>query len=169
MIDKINHWLIILLKVVSGSAIVFMALIAFVDAGGRQLHMPILGAYEFVKLALMLFFFASIGLVVRDDSQIRVGLMAELYKPLAAKIEGRITLVVEVIAMAGLSWMIFDQASRLTRFGTVSSFFHFPMGPWVFLGALMTLVGVWFAILNLGRWRTIGEAPVRHLQPGEEI
>lgn len=168
MIDKINHWLIIFVKVVSGCALVFMAGIAFVDATGRQMHMPLLGAYEYVKLALMTFFFASIGLVVKEDSQIRVGLLAELYKPRLARIEKYFTLVVEVLALVVLSWMIFDQASRLARFGTVSTFFRIPMAPWVYLAAAMSVIAVWFGVQNVWRAFRKEEQPRPNSIPGEE-
>ncbi|MCD7058629.1 TRAP transporter small permease subunit [Pelagibacterium xiamenense] len=126
-----------------------MTSIAFVDAIGRQFRRPVLGASEYVELALLTFFFASLALVVRDDSQIRVGLFADLYKPRLAAIERVFTGVVETLVLIGIAYMIFDQAGRLSRFGTVTYFLKIPVAPWVFGAAVMCVIAVWFGILNL--------------------
>jgi TRAP-type C4-dicarboxylate transport system permease small subunit len=167
MIASINRWLIFIVRVISGCAFLFMVGVSFVDAIGRQLHMPLLGSYEYVRLALITFFFASLALVVRDDGHIRVGLFADLYKPRLAKIERYFTGIVEAAALVLLSWMIFDQASRLERFGTVSTFFRIPMSPWVYAAGVMSLIAIWFAIINLGKLRP-EQKPRAHALPEEE-
>lgn len=167
MITTINRWLSFIALVISGAALAFMASVAFVDAIGRQLHMPLLGSYEYVRLASMTFFFASIAIVVRDDAQIRVGLFVDLYKPRLATIERYFTGIVETLALLVFSWMIFDQASRLDRFGTVSTFFRIPMAPWVYAAAIMSLISIWFAVQNLFKLRK-GPEPRPHALPDEE-
>lgn len=149
MINGITRILGILCTIVSGTAFVFMAFIAFVDSIGRQLNSPLLGASEYVEFALLVFFFASIPIVFRDNEHIRVGLFTDLYKPKLARLEYRFTGIVEVLALAIFAYMIFDQANRLDRFGTLSSHFRIPMAPWVYLAFVMCVIAVWFALMNL--------------------
>lgn len=149
MVDRINRFLGLLSLVISGGAFFFMTTLAFVDAIGRQLRHPVLGASEYVSLALITFFFGSLALVVRDDSQIRVGLLVETYKPRLAAIERYVTGILETLVLIGLTYMIFDQASRLSRFGTVTHFWKIPVAPWIFAAALMCLIAVWFGAQNL--------------------
>lgn len=167
MIQSINRWLLVFVRMVSGAAFVFMAGIAFANAIGRQFNRPLLGAYEYVELALLIFFFASIALVVRDDAQIRVGLLADLYKSRLAKIERWFTGIVEVLALCGLTYLIFDQASRLERFGTVSTYFRIPMAPWLYAAGALGVLAIWIAIQNLGKLRE-GPQPRPHALPDEE-
>lgn len=150
MIKKINKWLELGCMTVSGAAVVFMALVAFVDSIGRPFSHPLPGASEFVSSALMVFFFAGLPLVVKDDSHIRVGLMADFYGPRARKIEGRFTLVVETLAMLAFAWMIADQAGRLGRFGTTSVYFEMPVAPWVGVAFVFTVIAIWFAAQPYG-------------------
>lgn len=167
MVDRINRFLSLVSLVISGGAFFFMTVIAFVDAIGRQFRHPVLGASEYVSLALITFFFGSLALVVRDDSQIRVGLLVDFYKPRLAIIERYFTAVVETIVLVGLTYMIFDQASRLARFGTVTYFWKIPVAPWLFASAIMCLVAVWFGIQNLINVRQQATPPA-HSQPEEE-
>jgi|TARA_A100001391_G_scaffold202437_2_gene192001 TRAP-type C4-dicarboxylate transport system permease small subunit len=167
MIESINRWLMVIVRVVSGAAFVFMMGVAFIDSIGSQFNRPLLGVYELVEIALMLLFFSSMALVVREDSQIRVGLLADLYKPRLARIEKYFTGILEVIALCVLCWMVFDQASRLQRFGTVSTYFRHPMAPWVFAAAIMTVIAVWFGIQQVWQVRK-GPTPRPHALPDEE-
>jgi TRAP-type C4-dicarboxylate transport system permease small subunit len=168
MIDTINRWLLGLCRVISGAAFVFMASVAFVDSIGRMLSMPLLGANEYVRLALIVFFFASISLVVEGDAHIRVGLFADLYKRRLARIERYFTGVVEFLAMGVFAWMIWDQAERLARFGTLSSYFKIPIAPWVYAAAALSVVAMWFALQRL--WTVHTEArPRPHAIPDEDI
>lgn len=144
MIDKINLWLARLSSLVAGVAIVLMTVVAFVDVIGRKLNHPLDGAEEYVSLMLLVFFFAALPLVVRDDSHIRVGLLSDLYGSLATRIEKYFTAVVELLSLGVLTYMIFDQADRLARFGTLSVHFLLPMAPWVLVAALFTAVATWF-------------------------
>lgn len=129
-------------------SMIIMVSVAFTDSIGRQVNHPLLGASEYVEFGLLIFFFASISLVIRDDGNIRVGLLAELYGPKLTKIEHNVTALVEVIGIAFFAYMIFDQANRLLRFGTLSSFFHVPMAPFVFVAFGLVTGAVWFAIRN---------------------
>ncbi|MEF2070718.1 TRAP transporter small permease [Consotaella aegiceratis] len=153
--------------IISGVAIVFMASVAFVDSIGRELNHPLQGGDEYVSFALLVFFFASLPLVVRDDAHIRVGLFAELYKRRLATMERVFTGVVEALALCVFTWMLFDQASRLNRFGTLTVFFQMPVAPWVFLGSVLSLVATWFAFRDL--WMThVGPIPRPHAIPDYE-
>lgn len=167
MIETINRWLLFAIKLVSGVAFAFMTGVAFVDSIGSMFNKPLIGIYEYVEIALMLLFFSSIALVVKEDSHIRVGLLADLYGPRLARIERYFTAVLEVVLLAALCWMIFDQASRLARFGTVSTYFRMPMAPWVFAAAVLCSLSLWFAILGLWKFRK-GPTPRPHALPGEE-
>lgn len=149
MVQHINRILGQAALIISGLAFFFMTAIAFVDAIGRQLRHPILGGPEYVSLALITFFFASLALVVRDDSQIRVGLLVDFYKPRLAAIERYVTAVFETIILIGLAYMIFDQAMRLARFGTVTHFWKMPVAPWLYAAAFMCLIAIWFGVQNL--------------------
>lgn len=149
MIKLIDLWLGRFCLAVSGCAILAMTLVAFGDSIGRKLDHPLYGASEYVIFALVIFFFSSIPLVVRDNSHIRVGLFADLYKPRLSRIEGYFTGLGEIAALVIFTWMIFDQADRLERFGTLSVFFELPLAPLVYIAALFGLISIWFAGHNL--------------------
>lgn len=167
MIHRINRFLGLVSLTISGAAFFFMAAIAFVDAIGRQFRHPLLGSTEYVSMALVTFFFASLALVVRDDSQIRVGLLVDFYKPRLAAFERYFTGIFELLALTGLAYMIFDQASRLGRFGTVTPFLKIPVAPWIYASAIMCLIALWFGIQNVIKL-TQQPTPSSHSVPEEE-
>ena len=167
MIDTINRWLLLLCKTVSGIAFCFMALVAFVDSISRMTSKPLLGGSEYVEFALIIFFFASLPFVVRDDQHIRVGLFADLYKPALHRMEQIFTLLCEIAALCVLSYMMFDQGSRLLRFGTLSSYLKVPWAPFAFVAAVLSLAAIWFAVLNLVRLRD-DPGPHPHAIPDDE-
>lgn len=149
MIKRIDLWLSRLCLFASGTAIIVMALVAFIDSIGRTLNHPLQGASEYVIFSLLIFFFSAMPLVVRDNAHIRVGLLADLYRPRLAHIETIFTGLIEVIALSAFAWMIFDQADRLQRFGTLSVFFELPMAPFVAIAGVFSVISIWFAIHNL--------------------
>lgn len=149
MIDKINLWLGRLCAVVAGVALVLMTLVAFVDSIGRKLSHPLHGAEEYVTFTLPIFFFAAIPLVVQANGHIRVGLLTELYNARARHIEKYVTAVLELAALGGFAWMMFDQADRLARFGTLSVHFLMPIAPWVYAAAVLTLIAVIFMLSSV--------------------
>jgi TRAP-type C4-dicarboxylate transport system permease small subunit len=136
-----------------------MALVAFFDSIGRMIDRPVLGANEYVSFALLLFFFASLPLIVRDNEQIRIGLVADLYKPKLARMEKLFTRCGELVALGLMSWMMFDQASRLARFETVSAYFKLPLAPWVYVAAILSICAIWFGVRNF--WRADKSAEPR--------
>ncbi len=169
MIDSINRWLLRLCKLVSGVAFCFMALIAFVDSISRMTNTPLLGGSEYVEFALVIFFFATLALNVKDDQQIRIGLFADLYKEPLATLEKLFTGVCEVIALGVLCWLMFDQAERLARFGTLSSYFKVPYAPFIYIGTAFTVVALWVAIHNLWSQRKPPVRPRPHAIPEDEV
>ncbi|MDS9469889.1 TRAP transporter small permease [Paracoccus sp. MBLB3053] len=169
MFHNFNRWLGGICAAISGLALILMALVAFIDSIGRQIGKPLPGAGEYVTFALMIFFFAAMPLVIRDDAHIRVGLFSDLYKPRLTRIERRFTGFFEIVAMAAFGWMMFDQANRLDRFGTLSVYFEVPMAPWIYAAAGFCVVATWFAILGLRHVLTDrGPLPHPHALPDEE-
>ncbi|EPX82896.1 TRAP-type C4-dicarboxylate transport system, small permease component [Rubellimicrobium thermophilum DSM 16684] len=167
MLHQIDRILLGLSRIVSATAFVFLTVIAFVDSIGRMLSMPLLGASEYVQLALLVFFFASIALVVEGDAHIRVGLFADLYKGRLARLERYVTGVAECLAMGLLAWMIWDQADRLARFGTLSAYLGIPLAPWLYAAAALSAVGMWFAVRRL--WAVHAEMrPRPHAIPDKD-
>ncbi|KRA47205.1 TRAP transporter small permease [Devosia sp. Root635] len=149
MIDRMNLWLARLCAIVAGTALVIMMLVAFVDSVGRKLNHPLHGAEEYVTFTLLTFFFAAIPLVVQSNGHIRVGLFTDAYAPALKQAEKYFTAVVELLCLAGLTWMIFDQADRLARFGTLSVHFLMPVAPWVYAAAILTLTALVFMAFNV--------------------
>lgn len=134
---------------VSGTALVAMVLVSFVDSIGRQLSMPLAGAGEIVSFTMCIFFFASLALVTRHDAHIRVGLVAELYPDHLRRKERNIVGVLEILCMLVFSWMVIDQASRLYRFGTQTGYFEMPVYPAAFAAAVLSLIAICFAVENV--------------------
>ena len=159
MLAKINKILEYICVFVAGCAIIFMGAIAFVDSIGRPLAMPLPGASEMVSFALMLFFFSALPIVILYNAHIRVGLLTDLYGPRGTRIEAYITGIAELLAMLLLSWMVYDQGSRLTRFGTLSTYFEVPMAPWTYIAFAFTAIGAWFALVTIGRNTRVDDTP----------
>ena len=167
MLKRIDRAISVICQAVSGIAFCFMALIAFVDSIGRMFDHPLLGAAEYVEFALLLFFFSSLAFVVRDDSQIRIGLFSDLYKPKLQRLEGLFTNLGELLALCLLAYMMWDQANRLLRFNTLSSFFKIPFAPWVFAATVLSLAAIWFAVRKLVKRRN-DPVPRPHAIPEED-
>ncbi|NVO25557.1 TRAP transporter small permease [Donghicola mangrovi] len=159
MIKTIDLWLGRFCLAVAGLSISAMALVAFVDSIGRKFDMPLYGGSEYVIFALLTFFFSALPLVVRDNSHIRVGLFADLYKARLSRIEALFTGTLEVLALCAFTYMIFDQANRLERFGTLSVYFELPMAPLVYMASLFCLIAIWFASHNV--WLMHSDATLR--------
>lgn len=168
MLDTVNRWLLTLCQIVSGLAFCFMALVAFADSFSRKTSHPLLGGSEYVEFALIIFFFASLGMAVKDDQQIRVGLFSDLYKPRLKKMERIFTGLCEIIALCVLCYLMFDQASRLARFGTVSTYLGVPWAPFVYIAATISLIAIWMAVMNFFKPHS-EPAPRPHAIPDEDI
>lgn len=149
MIKVIDLWLGRLCLTVAGLSVCAMALVAFIDSIGRKLNHPLYGGSEMVTFALVTFFFSALPLVVRDNSHIRVGLFADLYKNRLSRIESYFTGTLEVVALLAFCWLIFDQVQRLERFGTVSLFFELPLAPIISVAAFFCAISIWFAAHNV--------------------
>lgn len=168
MFDTINRWLIRICQVVSGISFCFMALVAFADSFSRKTSHPLLGGSEYVEFALIIFFFSSLGMMVKDDEQIRVGLFSDLYKPKLKKMERIFTGFCEIIALCVLCYLMFDQASRLDRFGTVSTYLGVPWAPFVYIAAAISVIAIWMAVVNFFK-PYIDTGPHPHAIPDEDI
>jgi TRAP-type C4-dicarboxylate transport system permease small subunit len=160
MIARINRLLELLSRIVSGASIMLMMAVAFIDSIGRPLSLPLPGGNEYVSFLLLVFFFSSLPLAVIGNGHIRVGFLADFYSGRMNRAERLVTAVLEVLALAVLAWMIFDQALRLQRFGTQSVYFEWPIAPFVYLACVFTCVALWFAIQSLGASRSGHLAPV---------
>lgn len=158
MIRTVNRFFELLSRVVSGASIMLMMAVAFVDSIGRPLSLPLPGGNEYVSFLLLVFFFSSLPLAVIGNSHIRVGFLADFYSGGMNRAERRVTAVLEVMALAVLAWMIFDQALRLQRFGTQSVYFEWPIAPFVFVACVFTCIALWFAFQSLGQDRPAHEA-----------
>ena len=159
MLNRLNGVLTLICTTIAGAALCFMALIAFVDSIGRMMNSPLLGANEFIQFALITFFFAALPIAVKDDQQIRIGLVVDLYSAGIARLERWLTGVGDVVALILLTYMMYDQAMRLLRFGTITTFLQIPVAPWVLSATVFAALALWFALLNL--WNLRREAAPR--------
>lgn len=149
MIETINRWVLSVCMLIAGTAFTVMATVSFVAAIGRMVNNPLQGSHEFVKLSLIIFFFSSLPLVVHSDTQIRVGLLNDLYKPWLAHIEKYFTAICEIAALTLISWLVYSYATRLEQFGTVTNYFQIPLAPWCYCAAALSILALWFGVQNL--------------------
>ncbi|SLN26796.1 Tripartite ATP-independent periplasmic transporters, DctQ component [Aquimixticola soesokkakensis] len=141
---KLSKYLDIFCATVSGLCMIAMIGFNFADSIGRQLSRPLLGAQEAVSFLLAIFFFASLSLVTRENANIRVGLLVELYPAGLRKAERVFGALIEALCTALLVWMVFDRAARLENIGTLGTHYIVPLYPFVYAGALLLLCALVF-------------------------
>ena len=72
---QIQHYLLLVLKVVVFISLCSMSLVSVVDASGRYIfNSPLLGSTEIIELLMILVIFGSIPIVSQTQSHVRVDL-----------------------------------------------------------------------------------------------
>ncbi|MFV0243962.1 MAG: TRAP transporter small permease [Qingshengfaniella sp.] len=146
---RIARLLDIIAATISGLAMIGMIAVGFTDSIGRQIGSPLLGAQEFIQLLLLVFFYASLIILVRENAHIRVGLVVETYGKVLAKVQFVFSAAVEIACTIGLAWLTWDFAERTMRIGKLSTHHRIPLAPWMFFAAGLAVIG---AVLIIDRY-----------------
>lgn len=141
--------LLIVLGVLSGTMLLAMAGVTFLDVGGRALFdRPIPAAYELVQICQAVLVFAALPLATRARMHITMGVSLAFIGPRAAAWLAALVDLVSVLFLALFAWRLWLMAGYLTEMGETLMFLRVPVGPLVhFMAAMSALSALYLAIV----------------------
>lgn len=136
-----HSWLDIALGALASVLLMFMVLLTFADVMGRYVFdAPIKGGFELTELALLVLIFAGLPLASRGDEHVTMDFIDKILSPAAQIMLQRIVHLLCGALIVGLSWLVYLKAGKIMDYGDTTDVLKVPVGPFVYVMALMVLV-----------------------------
>ena len=127
----------------AAAAILLFCLMAVttVDVIGRYLfNIPLRGGFEMTELLLLTLIFAGLPLVSRADEHVTMDFIDVLFGERGRQWIRRIVDLLCGLILIGLAWRVYIKAGKIAGYGDTTDILRIPVGPFVYLMALMVLV-----------------------------
>jgi TRAP-type C4-dicarboxylate transport system permease small subunit len=127
----------------AAAAILLFCLMAVttVDVIGRYLfNIPLRGGFEMTELLLLTLIFAGLPLVSRADEHVTMDFIDGLFGERGRQWLRRIVELVCGLILIGLAWRVYIKAGKIAGYGDTTDILRIPVGPFVYLMAIMVLV-----------------------------
>src|SRR5438046_66551 len=113
-------------------------LITFADVVSRYLfNWPLRGAFEATELMLLVLIFAGLPLVSHADEHVTMDFIDRMLTPRATAALVRVVHALCAAVMFFLAWQVWIKATRIAGYGDTTDVLRIPVGPFVYLMALM--------------------------------
>jgi TRAP-type C4-dicarboxylate transport system permease small subunit len=127
----------------AAAAILLFCLMAVttVDVIGRYLfNIPLRGGFEMTELLLLTLIFAGLPLVSRADEHVTMDFIDGMLGERGRQFIRRFVDLLCGLIILGLAWRVFVKAGKIAGYGDTTDILRIPVGPFVYLMALMVLV-----------------------------
>jgi TRAP-type C4-dicarboxylate transport system permease small subunit len=127
----------------AAAAILLFCLMAVttVDVIGRYLfNIPLRGGFEMTELLLLTLIFAGLPLVSRADEHVTMDFIDAMLGERGRQFIRRFVDLLCGAILVGLAWRVFVKAGKIAGYGDTTDILRIPVGPFVYLMALMVLV-----------------------------
>jgi len=124
------------------AVVLFMLMVLrCIDVVGRYgFNAPVPGTSELTGLGLGLLIFGALPLVTAHSEHVSVGLLEAMIGHRSRPLERVVLLSTSLVALALMTWRLWDKARSLTAYGDSTSYLHVPLAPFAyFMSALAAL------------------------------
>ena len=129
------------LATVAGSLLFAMMTLTFVDVVLRYFfNMPIKGGFEITEMMMAVLIFAGLPLVSRRNEHVTIDAFDRFF---AAAVRRALHVIIHLVcaaALVGMAWLLYRKAGGFAEVGDVTQTLKFPIAPFVYLMAGLTLV-----------------------------
>ncbi len=130
----------ILLASVAGGLLFAMMLLTFVDVVLRYFfNAPIKGGFEVTEMMMAVLIFAGLPLVSRKNEHVTIDAFDRFFPQAFRRAMHVVIHLVCAVALAGMAWLLWRKAGSFAEIGDVTQTLKFPIAPFVYLMAFLTL------------------------------
>ena len=128
------------LATVAGSLLFAMMTLTFVDVVLRYFfNMPIKGGFEITEMMMAVLIFAGLPLVSRKNEHVTIDAFDRFFPVSMRRVLHVIIHLVCAAALVGMAWLLYRKAASFAEIGDVTQTLKFPIAPFVYLMAGLTL------------------------------
>ena len=133
-----------------------MAILTLCDVLGRNfLFGPVPGATELTELGLVAVTFLLYPMIAFRQSHITVDLFDHVMSPLVRRILDIAANLLGAAVFAGIASQLWKQAARVTQYGDVTAYLRLPLGPVIYVMAVLSALTV-LGFLLAAAWIALG-------------
>ena len=137
---RIAHACDIALASVAGGLLLAMILLTFVDVVLRYFfNSPIKGGFEVTEMMMAVLIFAGLPLVSRSNEHVTIDAFDRFFPDAFRRAMHVVIHLVCAAALAGMAWLLYRKAGSFAEIGDVTQTLKFPIAPFVYLMAFLTL------------------------------
>lgn len=137
---RIAHACDILLASVAGGLLFAMMLLTFVDVVARYFfNSPVKGGFEVTEMMMAVLIFAGLPLVSRKNEHVTIDAFDRFIPAPVRRVLHVVIHLVCAAALAGMAWLLYRKAGSFAEIGDVTQTLKFPIAPFVYLMAILTL------------------------------
>lgn len=130
----------ILLASVAGSLLFAMMLLTFVDVVLRYFfNAPLTGGFEVTEMMMAVLIFAGLPLVSRRHEHVTIDAFDRFLPPIVRRILYGLIHLVCAASLVGMAYLLQRKAGQFAEIGDVTQTLKFPIAPFVYLMAVLTL------------------------------
>jgi TRAP-type C4-dicarboxylate transport system permease small subunit len=134
-------WLDRVLGAAAALLLFALMMITTIDVIGRYIfNWPLRGGFEITELLLLTLIFAGLPLVSRADEHVTMDFIDSALGTRARRLMRRIVEIVCGIIILGLAYRVYVKAGKIAGYGDTTDVLLIPVGPFVYLMALMVAV-----------------------------
>lgn len=139
-------------------ALAVLMLLTVADVFGRYfLNRPVPGTFELTELFMVFIVFLALGLAQHHHEHISLDIAYNYFPPRVKKYTNLLIDVVNLVAMAAVSWQLYEYAARMGEGNYTTAVLQVPIQPFVIVAVVGTAACV-LAILcdlvkSIGKFR----------------
>lgn len=152
---QIQHYLLLVLKVVVFISLCSMSLVSVVDATGRYLvNSPLVGSTEIIELLMIIVIFGSVPIVSQTKSHVKVDLFQFGKSERSLNIQKIIVELLNASVSLLLVYATWLKARSLIEYGDITQMLSIPLAPFVILIMLLLTFN---AIIHISNCFTVDQ------------
>lgn len=126
---------------VAGSLLFAMMTLTFVDVVLRYFfNSPIKGGFEVTEMMMAVLIFAGLPLVSRKNEHVTIDAFDRFFPAGVRRVLHVIIHLVCAMTLVGMAWLLYRKAGNFAEIGDITQTLKFPIAPFVYLMAALTLV-----------------------------
>ena len=129
------------LGAISATVLFLMMLLTAVDVAGRYLvNRPVVGGFELTEMMLAALIYCGLPLVSKRREHIVIDTFDTFMSKRVKRGFDILADIVCTVALAGLSWLLFQRALRVAQYGDTTTVLTLPLAPVAYLMGTMIVV-----------------------------
>ncbi len=129
------------LGAISATVLFLMMLLTAVDVAGRYLvNRPVVGGFELTEMMLAALIYCGLPLVSKRREHIVIDTFDTFMSKRVKRGFDILADMVCTVALAGLSWLLFQRALRVAEYGDTTTVLTLPLAPVAYLMGTMIVV-----------------------------